>query len=79
MWRDSDLGLKVSCAPKWFDLEFPTIKTTKLVVETRLGTRATRMYPWRLISSYRAPLRLNPDSPTSVYFAQAATPERALS
>jgi len=27
--------VEVPCAPKWFDFEFPIIKTTKLVVETR--------------------------------------------
>jgi len=26
------LGLKMPCAPKWFDFEFPLIKTTKLLV-----------------------------------------------
>jgi len=31
-------GLEVPCAPKGFDFEFPVIRTTKLVVETRVGT-----------------------------------------
>jgi len=34
----SMLGLKVPCALRRFDFEFPRIKTTKLVVETRSGT-----------------------------------------
>jgi len=48
--------LEVLCAPKWFDYEFPTIKTTKLLVETRSGTWAKQIYPLRFISSCRAPL-----------------------
>jgi len=39
------LGLKVPCAPKWFDFESPLIKTTKPLVQTRSGTRAKRIYP----------------------------------
>jgi len=35
--------LKVLCAPKWNDFEFPIIKTTKLLVETRSGTWAKRI------------------------------------
>ena len=31
-------GLKVPCVPKRFDFEFPIIKTTKLLVETRSCT-----------------------------------------
>jgi len=35
--------LKVPCAPKWNGFEFPIIKTTKLLVETRAGTWAKRI------------------------------------
>jgi len=49
--------LKVPRAPKWFDFEFPIIKTKKLLVETRSGTWAKRIYPCRSISSCRAPLK----------------------
>jgi len=37
------ITLKVPCAPKWNDFEFPIIKTTKLWVETRSGTWAKRI------------------------------------
>ena len=47
--------LKVPCAPKSFDLEFPIIKTTKLSVEKRSGTRAERSYLKRFMRSCRAP------------------------
>jgi len=50
--------LKVLCAPKWNDFEFPIIKTTKLLVETRSGTWAKRFYLERLLSSCRAPLKV---------------------
>ena len=36
--------LKVPCAPKWFDFEFPIIKPTNLLVETRTCTGAKRVY-----------------------------------
>jgi len=36
--------LKMPYASKGFDFEFPTIKTTKLLVEIRLCTRAERVY-----------------------------------
>jgi len=52
------VGLKVPCAPKWFDVEFPLIKTTKLLVKTRSCTWAKRIYPSRLVSSSRAPLTI---------------------
>jgi len=39
----NDQGLKVLCTPKWNDFEFPVIKTTKLVVETRSCTWAKRI------------------------------------
>jgi len=35
-FRALGFAVKVPCAPKWFDFEFPIIKTTKLLVETRL-------------------------------------------
>jgi len=47
--------LKVHCAPKWFDSEFPLSKTTKLLVETRSYTWTKQIYPQHLISSCRAP------------------------
>jgi len=31
-------GFKVPCAPKCFDFEFPIIKSTTVLVETRSGT-----------------------------------------
>jgi len=34
----ANTALKEPCAPKWNDFEFPIIKTTKLLVETRSGT-----------------------------------------
>jgi len=37
-------------------LEFPITKTTKLLVNTRSGTRAKRIHTERLMSSCRAPL-----------------------
>ena len=37
------LGLRVPCALKWNDFEFPIIKTTKLLVETRSCTWARRI------------------------------------
>jgi len=52
--------LKVPCAPKWFVFEFPIIKTTKPLVETRSGTWAKGIYSQRLIGNCRAPLRVNP-------------------
>jgi len=42
--------LKVPCAPKWFDSEFPIIKTTKLVVETRSCTCRSDQFPMRVCS-----------------------------
>ena len=36
--HESIIPLKVFCAPKRNDFEFPIIKTTKLLVETRSGT-----------------------------------------
>jgi len=47
--------LKVPCTPKWFDFEFPLLKTTKLWVETRSCTWTTRIYLERLLHSCRAP------------------------
>jgi len=41
--RSCRAPLKVLCAPKWNDFEFPIIKTTKLLVETRSGTWAKRI------------------------------------
>ena len=45
-WRPRSIylfGLKLPCAPKWNDFEFPIIKTTKVLVETRSGTWAKRI------------------------------------
>jgi len=39
----SGFGLKVPCAPKWNDFEFPIIKTTKPLVKTRSCTGAKRI------------------------------------
>ena len=50
--------LKVACAPKWFSCEFPLIKTTKLLVETRSGIWAKRICPSWFFYSCRAPLIL---------------------
>jgi len=43
--------LKMPCAPTCFGFEFSIIKTKKLLVETRSGTWAKRIYPVRFISS----------------------------
>jgi len=39
--------LKVPCAPKWFNFEFPIIKTTKLLVETCSLSKLKTWLNWR--------------------------------
>jgi len=66
--------LKVPCAPKWFDFEFPVIKMTKLWVETRSGRFLPEQIELTHSGSLVAAEHLEPD----FFFRCAYSPRRQL-